>query len=483
MLTTIIKKEILEAMTSLRFLIAMLLCLVLIPLGIYVNLKEYEQRRADHQESVQLCQERAKGRISPNLSAEGYRPPSVLSIFSVGLEYFLPNKVATSRDGNVRISNESGINNPESLLFGKADLSFNVSVVISLLAFIFTFSMISGEKEEGTLRLMMSNPVPRWQILLGKLVGNYVVFLIPFLLSIIIALMVLNISGSVPLFSAKIFPAFLVIFFASVLFILSMFMLGMLASTLTHRSITSIVVLLFVWTVLVLAVPKISPMLAEVVYPVKSQQVANLQKELARKSLEDELDQKRRELYDRIVGTSAGISSTPATEEERKARAQYDEEKILLEEAYQRRIAEEIRKLEQDYINKRNIQGGIARSFSRLSPVSCYTYLITEISRTGVLEMANFRDNAQRFQQEVKETIYDKFIIRQYGGTSGSTVSMTNWAEGFDPQKVSVPQFQYRVTTLSEALQAEFVDIVLLVLFNAVFFAASYMCFLRYDVR
>jgi len=400
----------------------------------------------------------------------------------VGLEYFLPNKVVTSRNG-IRMTYELGVSNPQSLLFGKADLLFSVSVVISLLAFIFTFNVISGEKEEGTLRLMMSNPVPRWQILLGKLIGNYAVFLIPFLLSIIIALMVLNISGSVPLFSAKIFPAFLVIFSASVLFILAMFMLGMLVSTLTHRSITSIVVLLFVWTVLILAVPKISPMLAEVLYPVKSQQVANLQKELARKSLERELDQKLRELYDRIVGTSGGISSAPKTEEERKARAQYDEEKILLEEAYQRRIAEEIRKLEQDYINKRNIQGSIARSFSRLSPVSCYTYLLTEISRTGALEMVNLRDNARRFQQEVKERIYDKFITRQYGGTSGSTVVMKTWVEGFDPYKVSVPQFQYRVTTLSEVLQAEFVDIVLLILFNGVFFAASYMCFLRYDVR
>ncbi len=99
MLKTIIKKEILEAIFSLRFLIATLLCFVLIPLGMYVNMKEYEQRLADYQEAVRLYQQRSEGNIPWDFQAEGYRPPSVLSIFSVGLEYFFPNKIVTSRGG------------------------------------------------------------------------------------------------------------------------------------------------------------------------------------------------------------------------------------------------------------------------------------------------------------------------------------------------------------------------------------------------
>ncbi len=45
MLKVLIKKEVLEALLSLRFLIGTLLCLVLIPLGLFVSTKEYEQRR------------------------------------------------------------------------------------------------------------------------------------------------------------------------------------------------------------------------------------------------------------------------------------------------------------------------------------------------------------------------------------------------------------------------------------------------------
>lgn len=487
MLKTIIKKEILEAIFSLRFFIATLLCLVLIPLGMYVNLKDYEQRLADYQEAERLYQQRTKGNIEWDFRAEGYRPPSALSIFSVGLEYFLPNKVVTSRAGNIHTSNESGVNNPQSLLFGKVDLLFNVSFVISLLALVFTFSTITGEKEEGTLRLVMSNPVPRSQILLAKIVGNYVVLSVPFILSLLIALIVLNTSGIVPILSSKILLTLLVILCVTLLFILSMFNLGIFVSTLTHRSITSIVTLLFVWTVLVLSLPKMSPMIAEILYPAESQQVLNLRKLLTRQNLEKELDRKERELYDKILtglGLDTRTASVPGrTDAEKRAQADYDEAKKALEQEYAQRVNAEIGKLEQEYINQRGTQAAIAMNLSRLSPVSCYSYILSEISATGVLEMHNFLNSAQRFQTEVKENIYDKIIVQSYGGTSGATATMIRQAEGFDPRTAAIPHLNYQHATLSEALQVEWVDIMLLLLFNVAFFAASYVSFLRYDVR
>src|SRR6266404_609101 len=205
MLATLIKKEILEAVLSFRFIIAGLLCLVLIPLGIYVNMKDYERRLAVYQEAGRLYEQRARGHINTNFEAEGYRPPSVLSVFSVGLEYFLPNKVTTSPGGHVTTTNDQGINNPQSLLFGKIDLLFNVSFVISLLALIFSFNAVTGEKEDGTLRLVMSSNVPRWQILLGKIIGNYLVLLVVFLFPILTSLIILSGSGAVPIFSASAF--------------------------------------------------------------------------------------------------------------------------------------------------------------------------------------------------------------------------------------------------------------------------------------
>jgi hypothetical protein len=61
MLSTLIKKEIIETILGLRFVIATLLCLVLIPLGMYVSIKDYEQRLGDYNTAIQQYEQRAGG--------------------------------------------------------------------------------------------------------------------------------------------------------------------------------------------------------------------------------------------------------------------------------------------------------------------------------------------------------------------------------------------------------------------------------------
>ena len=54
MFRTLVAKEILETILDLRFTIVTLLCVVLIPLGMYVSRKNYEQRLADYQQAKQI---------------------------------------------------------------------------------------------------------------------------------------------------------------------------------------------------------------------------------------------------------------------------------------------------------------------------------------------------------------------------------------------------------------------------------------------
>ncbi|MBT4484672.1 MAG: ABC transporter permease subunit [Candidatus Latescibacteria bacterium] len=489
MFATLILKEIQETIHSLKFHIATLLCIMLIPLGFFVTLKDYEQRLADYNDSVRLYEKRSETRLHyTDFRGEGYRPPSALSVFAVGLEYFLPNKVVTSRDGQYQIIDESGINNPQSMLFGKIDFLFNVNFVLTLLALIFTFNSISGEKESGALKLIMSQSLHRWRLLLAKVLGNFLVFLAPFTIAIVLGLIVVNLSGVHTFFSSELLPTFLVIIFVTLLFIFSIFNLGMLVSTLTHQSMTSMISLLFIWTVFVLVVPKISPMIAQILYPVKSQQVFNIEKQVARADIENELDQKRRELFEKVMmryGVDfTNIRATGQTEKGKTAYAQYDEEKILLEEEYNKKISTAVSRIEQDYANARNNQALIAMNISRVSPVSCYTYIVSELSGTGLMEMNNFNEHARRFQDRLKEMIYDNYIIKSYGNTRGSTSSHTTGVEGFDPSKLSVPHLKpYNHVSLREALKTEWIDVLLLALFTILFFAASFVSFLKYDVR
>ena len=488
MFRTLIRKEIVETMLDLRFVIATLLCVVLIPLGMYVSRKDYEQRIDDYQRSHQMYRQHYGKIIGANVAVEGHRPPSILSIFALGLDSFMPDKVITSRSGLFRTAKDPGIDNPESLLFGKADLLFNISFVVSLAVLLFTFNSISGEKEMGTLRMMISNPIPRSQILLAKIVGSYTTLLIPLVISLLIALIILDASPYISILSSHIWPAFLVIVLITFLFILAMVTMSICISTLTHSPITSIVILLFVWVIVVLVIPKVSPIVAQIIYPIESRNVTDLRKQIVTKDIDEEFTQKRRRLFDKCrttfgVDTGVGISNVQQNEADKQAYAQYDREVLPLNEEKQRCIADEIKKIEQAYRNKRNIQASIAINLSRISPVSCYTYLVSGLSQTGVTESERFFKNAQRFQDEIKAAIYDNFVLKTYGGMGRGTASTTEKVDGFDPAKITVPEMQYQYSTLAEALQTGWIDILLLFLFNILFFLGAFIRFRKYDVR
>jgi ABC-type transport system involved in multi-copper enzyme maturation permease subunit len=55
--------------------------------------------------------------------------------------------------------------------------------------------------------------------------------------------------------------------------------------------------------------------------------------------------------------------------------------------------------------------------------------------------------------------------------------------EGFDSDKISVPEIKYEYTTIAEVMRAGWVDILLLFLFNILFFAIAFWRFNKYDVR
>jgi hypothetical protein len=93
MLRTLIGKEIIETILDLRFVIATLLCVVLIPLGMYVSRKDYERRLAGYQRAYQMYRQSNTKKLKPfdfSLVMEGYRPPSPLSVFACGIEPFMP---------------------------------------------------------------------------------------------------------------------------------------------------------------------------------------------------------------------------------------------------------------------------------------------------------------------------------------------------------------------------------------------------------
>ncbi|MBN2317027.1 MAG: ABC transporter permease subunit [Sedimentisphaerales bacterium] len=492
MIWILIRKEIQETIVDSRFWIASVLCVLLVPLGLYVSLKNYEQRLESYQTSNQQYVRHSRGRIDANFKAKGYRPPSPLSVFSGGLKDLLNYKITTTRTGNLEIESELDSTNLQAVLFGKIDFAYIVTTVLSILAFIFTFSSVTGEREMGTLRLILANATPRSSIILAKIIGSYLVFLAPFALSVLIGLLVLSTSRVFSFGSGGIPQMVAIMLFITSLFMFCIFCLGVLVSTLTHRSLVSMIVVLLIWVIWALIVPKISPMIAQIVYPIQSPQVVEAQKQMARENLQNELTAKKSDLFkSKLAGVQKMMTdggAQPNGNQWQKsaieAKQAFDQEKVPLEREYEKRIDEAVRLVENAYVNKQRIQTIIAVNLSRLSPICCLTYALSELAGTGTLEMQSFMRKAQQFQEQVQDAVYDNFEIMEIptGPRGGMNVAYAK--DGIDPNSIQVPQLSgYQHTTLSEALQTSWVDIVLLALFSILFFVGAYVKFLKYDVR
>jgi ABC-2 type transport system permease protein len=484
MLGTLIKKEITATIFDLRFVIAVLLCVVIIPLGRYVSRKDYEHRLSAYQVKHQEYRQRHGKGVEPNTEAQAFRPPSVMSIFASGVSPFMPDKITTARAGLFRTTKESIIDNPSSLLFGKVDFIFSVVFIVSLAALIFTFNSFSGEREKGTLRLIIANPVPRSRILLAKVVGNYIALSIPFIISIFVALLVLDASPDMSIISFKVWPPLLVIMGITFLFMLCMVSLGLCISAFTRNSMDSIVLAFFVWTLLAICIPKVSPMVADILYPVESANVFDTNKRLVSEDIDHELVEERETLkkkcFEELGAPESDMrTNVPHTELGKKATAKYEQEFAPVSERYKKRLAEALRRLEQDYKSRMNIRSSIAMNLSRISPVSSYTYVISELSGTGVTEPDNFNRNAQRYQDKVKQTVYDKIVVKRFA-IGGEAYEYPN---GFDPRSALLPEMKYSYPNLAQVLQSSQLDIILLVLFNVLFFSLAFMKLNRYDIR
>jgi len=475
---TLVTREIQGAIIDFRFWVVLVLCVSIIPLSFYVSVRNYSQRLSDYRQEVQSYKDRAQ--VNYDMVAEGIHPPSPLSIFSRGMDNKMPYKVLTSREGDYKIEYAKPDNKKD--LLGEIDFAFIVSFVLSILAIVFTFSSISGDKENGLLRLVLSNPVFRKQVLMAKLIGNYVVFLVPFILSLLIALLVIYVSGIIPVFSKELFIPVLIMLGISLLFILVMFNLGLWISALARNSILSVNVLLLIWIVLGLVVPKISPIIGAAVYPVESTGVFESKKTLLCANIIKEQNKEEAGLYEslraQIRPKSEGISSDWI--DLNKA---FDEQVKPIREKYEQQIISETQKLINDYIMRCNKQNNFAQNISRLSPINLINNLLSEFSATGYSEVDNFILQAKEFQSAVKQEIYDKFEYKIYR-SGNSTMSSVKALGGFKAQDAPIPMLDnYKQVGIAKVFQQNWIDIALLGFYCLLFFVCAFVSFLRFDVR
>ena len=271
MLITLIRRELLDNLMTFRFAVAVLIMLLLVVANTAVLIKDYERRLAAYNTALKTEDRRSQelktysgGRL--NVA----RPPNPLSIFNVGLDKRLGNEIWISH-GFVPTLWDTGtykLTNPLLNLFTSIDIVFIFEVVLSLIALIFAYDAIAGERERGTLRLVLTHPVRRGHILLSKYISAMLCLLVPLLISLLLAVILLTTSAVISL-SISDFLRIGGIILTSIVYLSVFYLIGMLISAVTRRTGTALMLAMFVWGFWVLVYP--NAVLAAIASPQTSQ--------------------------------------------------------------------------------------------------------------------------------------------------------------------------------------------------------------------
>ena len=199
MFLTLLQRELLANLISFRFSVAVIICLMLVVTNTIVLIDDYESRLASYNTAVR------KHQIDPDmvrtysaLQIKIDRPPNPLSIFNQGLDRRLGNSLVIYYTYVPALWDtvSHSADNPFLNLFSSIDLVFIFQVILSLLALLFAYDAVAGEREDGTLRLMLTTPISRGIILLAKYIAAMICLIVPLIISLVLALILSAESGS-----------------------------------------------------------------------------------------------------------------------------------------------------------------------------------------------------------------------------------------------------------------------------------------------
>jgi ABC-type transport system involved in multi-copper enzyme maturation permease subunit len=468
MLRDIIKKEILDNITSPKFVFTFLLCTILILLSVYTGVSNYRAEKKEYTASLALNKKNMEAQ--PNIQSlmgigiKVSKPPQVLGTVVTGIEEAVGRvaPVNVAYDPNLIESKYSS--NPVFAVFGELDLMFIVKIVLSLFAILFTYDAIVGEKEKGTLKLALSNDVPRDRLILGKAIGGYISLLLPLLIPLLLSLLFLLIAPDVSL-GGQDWARLMLIFLMFFLYLSVFFTLGLFVSARTSRSSTSFLVLLFVWVIIVMVIPKAAVITAGQIKPIPSVHEITAKKDAFLQQIQTEGQKTAIEWGQK---NRADAQKDPKAFQEKYLKYVQD-----LNQELTTKIDENNAALERDYQQKKNAQRDLAVNLSRISPASALTFGSMTLARTGVDEFDRFLASVRAYKP-----IFTKWINSKLAGSFNLQTGEMGKINLDD-----MPQHVYEPEWLSKSLVRTIPDFALLLVMIIVFFVGAYVSFLHYDVR
>ena len=505
MLKTLIGRELLDNLMTFRFAAAVFITLLLVVAATAVLIQDYERRLESYNTSIETHRQGLHKwkTYSPGMGRLYIdRPPNPLSLFNVGLDKRLGNKIQVSHwfvpalwDAEMDSSDNSFLN-----IFSSIDIVFIFEVVLSLLALIFAYDALAGERERSTLRLVLTHPIRRGHILLAKYISAMLCLLVPLLMSLLLAVILLTTSTSISLSTAD-FLRMGGIVLSSLMYLSVFYLIGLLISSVTRRTSTALMLSMFVWGFLVLVYPNMI-LATNVPQDTSGARAASAFNQI--KQIYEEFDRERKNFLanDPVPGDDpifdmdgpSGWSGGDGFMENQLTLLYYYWSVISYNDFYDRYLPKV--QYAQNYhgflgprmvdtanrawlIRKQVLQeifvtpAFVDRILLKLSPVGMYDATTQAWAGTDLRGIQDFFHAVREYRQAVVAYLYDRkaFGSRQWLAADKGKV---DWD--------TLPQFSFQRSDIGINAKRAFPDLFLLLTINIVLFVMIFLIFIKSEV-
>ena len=478
----IMKREILDHLMSLRFALSLGAITSLLVLGTLIFVSgDYKQKLAEYSLNNAWVNDeiRESCRRLNELATRGpialYKRPSPLAFCAADREDALPTHIAAEIPSNMsqtggkgsykyslpwRLQYVTDSYQDNSMLpaVGALDWAYIIGLVTSFVAILLTFDAISGERENGSLALVLSNAVSRAGVLAGKFLGAFVVIVVSMLIGILLSTLIVTISGVVTLQGADWARIGMMVALSSV-YVALFVGLGLAISSRAANSSTSLVVLLLIWIVLVVLIPNTFGSVVSTLHTVPTQREFQAKRIAA---LPNETKN-----YHELFKYGSPTDPNP----DRRA-LEFWADYITTPWNIETRLNDE-------HLDAQFAQVQSARQILRLSPTVIYNYGMESLARTGFAGHNEFVEAARRYRQQFTE------FIKETDSTDPDSPHIFYLREGLSNKPVpfsSVPRFE-QFSNKSFIAGETLKDFGLLILFLVLISLVSFLAFLRTAVR
>lgn len=388
-----------------------------------------------------------------------FRKSTSLSVFEFGMEPFFGNAIfLEAHKQNTANFSEAGFSN-SMLRFGEISIAMVLQILFPLLIFFIGFNSVATERENGTLKLLLSQGISWKQLLFGKVLGIVSVIMLLFIPTILILVFLWLLLQNFSISADETLKMLLFIGFHFI-YLLFFSTIAVLVSASSKTSKNALISLIGIWLVFTIILPRTTQAMGAYLYeaPSKIQFNSDIEKDILKqgdshnpndlhyKAIKDSLLLVYK--VDSVQQLPFNYSGFIMTEGEKISSTIYNKHLEDLLKIYEK-------------------QNSFSKAVSFLNPYIAIKNLSMGLSNTDYDSYIDFQKQAEDYRYKMAQkmnALQIKYISNKKPGASNKPliIDKEHWAD--------LEEFHYEPKGLWDVLKSEIVSIISIILWISLLF-------------